>query len=224
MRKSLVLSMVVLSAMVAVNAFAADNVAQTVTYQVSAINEISVSGNPGALIVITAVPGSQPTAVTDATTTYAITTNIANKKITGALNTAMPANTSLESDPRGPDGRNELRPDNPDGVRAGSRHGHQHARRKRPGHQLQFLRDPRRGSCGIRTEDPDAHSHRRRSVIQPAERAEGGASLRHPPPREFPDERSLRIIWSIRSSASTSGYEAGSNGAYLPSKSLRYSP
>jgi hypothetical protein len=96
MRNFLILSMVALLTMTAVNAFAADNVAQTVTYQVSAINEISVSGNPGALIVITAVPGSQPTAVTDATTTYAITTNIANKKITGALNTAMPANTSLK--------------------------------------------------------------------------------------------------------------------------------
>ncbi|MFA4947604.1 MAG: hypothetical protein WC674_03730 [Candidatus Krumholzibacteriia bacterium] len=96
MRNFLVLAMVVLSAMSAVNAFAANNIPQTITYQVSAINEISVSGNPGALIVVTAVPGSQPTAVTDATTTYAITTNIASKKITGALNTAMPANTALK--------------------------------------------------------------------------------------------------------------------------------
>lgn len=96
MRNFLILAMVALLTIAAVNAFAADNANQTITYQVQAINEISVSGNPGALIVITAVPGSQPTAVTDATTTYAITTNIASKKITGALNTAMPANTALK--------------------------------------------------------------------------------------------------------------------------------
>jgi len=96
MRNFLVLAMVVLSAMAAGNAFAANNTPQTITYQVSAINEISVSGNPGALIVVTAVPGSQPTAVTDATTTYAITTNVASKKITGALNTVMPDNTALK--------------------------------------------------------------------------------------------------------------------------------
>ncbi|MCX5752588.1 MAG: hypothetical protein NTW97_02945 [Candidatus Krumholzibacteria bacterium] len=96
MRKLFVLAMVALSAVAAGNACAADNAPQTITYQVSAINEITVSGNPGALIVVTAVPGAQPTAVTDATTTYAITTNIATKKITGAINTAMPANTSLK--------------------------------------------------------------------------------------------------------------------------------
>jgi hypothetical protein len=96
MRNFLILAMVVLSAMAAVNAFAATSAPQTITYQVSAINEITVSGNPGALIVITAVPGSQPTAVTDATTTYAITTNVASKRITGALNTVMPDNTALK--------------------------------------------------------------------------------------------------------------------------------
>jgi hypothetical protein len=85
-----------MTAMAAVNAFAANNVPQTITYQVTAINEISVSGNPGALIVNTAVAGSQPTAATDATTTYGITTNNSSKKITGAINTAMPANTSLK--------------------------------------------------------------------------------------------------------------------------------
>ena len=96
MRNFLILAMVALSALMAVSAFAADNAPQTITYQVSAINEITVSGNPGALIVITAVPGSQPTAVTDATTTYAITTNVASKRITGALNTVMPDNTALK--------------------------------------------------------------------------------------------------------------------------------
>lgn len=76
-------------------AMAASSDTQTVTYEVQAINEISVSGNPAALIVSAATAGSQPTAATDATTTYAITTNQSDRKITGAINTAMPANTTL---------------------------------------------------------------------------------------------------------------------------------
>ena len=45
------------------NAFA-QTANQTVTYEVQAINEISVSGNPGALIVSSATAGSEPTAAT----------------------------------------------------------------------------------------------------------------------------------------------------------------
>jgi hypothetical protein len=62
---------------------------------VTAINELSVSGNPGALTVNAATAGSQPDAVTDATSSYAITTNGTNKKITAALDTAMPAGVTL---------------------------------------------------------------------------------------------------------------------------------
>jgi len=78
-----------------VNAHSADNVSQTVTYEVQAINEISVSGNPGALVISTATAGSEPDAATDATTSYSLTTNGTNKRITGSIDTAMPANTSL---------------------------------------------------------------------------------------------------------------------------------
>lgn len=74
----------------------ASSATQTVTYEVQAINEIAVSGNPAALVVSTATAGSEPDVVSDSTTTYAITTNGINKKITGAINTAMPANTTLE--------------------------------------------------------------------------------------------------------------------------------
>jgi len=76
-------------------AWAADSAEQTVTYEVSAINEISVSGNPGALTVSTATAGSEPDAVTDAATTYAITTNGSDKKITAALDTDMPSGVTL---------------------------------------------------------------------------------------------------------------------------------
>jgi hypothetical protein len=69
---------------------------QTVTYEVSAINEISVSADPGNLVVNTATAGSQPTADTDATTTWAITTNESSKKMTGSIDTNMPANVTLQ--------------------------------------------------------------------------------------------------------------------------------
>ena len=68
---------------------------QTVTLQVSAINEISISGNPGALTVNSATAGSAPNAVNDASTTYAITSNESDKKITAAIDSAMPDGTTL---------------------------------------------------------------------------------------------------------------------------------
>jgi len=96
MKKLVALTSAMLLLGVCGTAFAASSAAQTVTYQVSAINEISVSGNPGALIVSAATAGSQPTAVTDATTTYAITTNGSAKRITGVLNTVMGTGLSLK--------------------------------------------------------------------------------------------------------------------------------
>lgn len=68
---------------------------QTVTFEVQAINEMSVSGDPGALTINTATAGSAPTAVTDASTTYAITTNQTGTKITGAVDLAMPNGVTL---------------------------------------------------------------------------------------------------------------------------------
>jgi hypothetical protein len=68
---------------------------QTVTLQVSAVNEIAVSGDPGALIVSTATAGSEPDAATDNSTDYDITTNESGKRITGVLDSAVPANTTL---------------------------------------------------------------------------------------------------------------------------------
>jgi hypothetical protein len=96
MKKFISLSLVLMLVGVFGSIRAADNINQTVTYQVASIDEISVSGNPGALIVNTAVPGSQPTAATDATTSYSITTNNSSRKITGSINSAMPANTTLK--------------------------------------------------------------------------------------------------------------------------------
>ena len=77
-------------------AFAGNTAQQTVTFEVQAIDEISASGNPAALVISTATAGSEPDDATDNTTTYAVTTNGTNKKITGAIDSAMPANTTLQ--------------------------------------------------------------------------------------------------------------------------------
>lgn len=83
---------------------AANTANQTVTFEVQAINEISVSGNPGTLTVSVATAGSQPNDATDNSTTYNITTNGTNKKLTGSINTAMPANTDLKVNLTAPTG------------------------------------------------------------------------------------------------------------------------
>lgn len=85
-------------------AIAANTANQTVTYEVSAINEVSVSGDPGNLVVNTATAGSEPTADTDNTTSWAVTTNESSKKMTGSINTDMPANTTLEINLTAPTG------------------------------------------------------------------------------------------------------------------------
>jgi hypothetical protein len=97
MKKVLYLTLaVVLLSLVGSDVFAATGTAtQTVTYASNAITVISVSGNPAALTVNAAVAGSDPTAVSDSTTTYAVTTNESSKKITAGLDTAMPAGLTL---------------------------------------------------------------------------------------------------------------------------------
>ena len=95
MKKLIILASMALLLGLFASAYAADNTSQTVTYEVQAINEITVSGNPGALVISTATAGSEPDAATDATTSYSVTTNGTNKRITGSIDTAMPANTAL---------------------------------------------------------------------------------------------------------------------------------
>ena len=83
---------------------AANTAQQTVTFQVDAIDEISVSGNPGNLAVTTATPGSQPDDDTDNSTSWAVTTNGTNKKMTGGINSNMPANVTLQINLTAPTG------------------------------------------------------------------------------------------------------------------------
>jgi len=75
---------------------AGDNTTQTVTFDVPAINEITVSGNPEKLVIITPTAGNSPADVTDSSTTYNITTNETGKKITAKIDTGMPTGTTLK--------------------------------------------------------------------------------------------------------------------------------
>lgn len=56
--------------------------------------DITVSGSPGTLAVTSAVAGSQPTSVTNTSTTYAITT-LLTSTVVGSVNTAMPSGVTL---------------------------------------------------------------------------------------------------------------------------------
>lgn len=77
---------------------AADASAQSanVLYQVDAINEFAVSGNPAKMIVSTATAGSAPDPVSNTATTWAITTNQENRKVTGQVGAALPTGVTLE--------------------------------------------------------------------------------------------------------------------------------
>ncbi len=77
------------------HAVAGPTAQQTVTYEVSAINELSVSAATASLTVNSATAGAAPNAATDTSTTYAITTNELNRKITGSINTDMPSGVTL---------------------------------------------------------------------------------------------------------------------------------
>lgn len=88
-------SILAAAALVAATATAAQAQQQTVTLEVQAINQMSVSGDPGALTISSATAGSAPTAAQDASTTYAFTTNQTGAKITAAVDQALPSGVTL---------------------------------------------------------------------------------------------------------------------------------
>lgn len=75
----------------------------TVTFEVQPISELSLSGSPAALTVSAAAPGAEPTAATDATTTWSITTNETNRKVTAAID-PLPEGVTLVVDMAAPPG------------------------------------------------------------------------------------------------------------------------
>lgn len=97
MKNSIKTSIVTLivSGLAASSMLASNSAQQTVTYEVSAINELSVSSPTVSLTVSAATAGSAPTAASDTSTSYAITTNESNRKITGVINSNMPTGVAL---------------------------------------------------------------------------------------------------------------------------------
>lgn len=71
----------------------AQTATQTVSYEVAAVDQISVSGSPS-LVINTATAGSAPTSVS-ASGTYAVTTNGTGRKITASLDSNMPSGVTL---------------------------------------------------------------------------------------------------------------------------------
>jgi len=76
-------------------ALGADVSSHVMSFDFQQINEISVTGTPN-LNISSAVAGQEPSEVTDSSSTCAITTNGANKRITANIDTAMPADVTLK--------------------------------------------------------------------------------------------------------------------------------
>jgi hypothetical protein len=74
-----------------------DTATQTVNFVIPEIYVLTVSGNPGTLTIVAPTAGNTPDVVSDATTTYALTTNDEyGAIITASLDQAMPAGAVLK--------------------------------------------------------------------------------------------------------------------------------
>lgn len=81
------------ASVLAAGAAAAQTATQTVSYEVAAVDQISVSGSPS-LVVNSATAGSALTSAS-ASATYAITTNGDGRKITASIDSDMPTGVTL---------------------------------------------------------------------------------------------------------------------------------
>ena len=102
MRASLSAPILALTMAVAPLLASAQTATQTVTFAVNAINQISATGSPS-LTVTTATAGSQPTDATDGSSTWAVTTNQSNAKISASIPSPMPAGLTLSVNLVAPD-------------------------------------------------------------------------------------------------------------------------
>ena len=78
----------------AVPAAQAQSPTQTVTFAVNAINQVAITGAPS-LTITTAVAGSAPTSVTDASSSWAVTTNQTGATVSASIASNMPAGLTL---------------------------------------------------------------------------------------------------------------------------------
>lgn len=69
---------------------AGNTATQTIRIKVNPINKIAVSGDPGMLVI------TEGSSVTDDSTTYTVTTNKTNQKITAAIDADMPEGLELK--------------------------------------------------------------------------------------------------------------------------------
>ena len=86
----------------------AQTATQVVRFQVNAINQIGVTGSPAPMVINSATAGSAPTSVVAGGTSYAITTNETNKKITASLDQSLPAGVLLQVSLAAPTGAASL--------------------------------------------------------------------------------------------------------------------
>lgn len=103
MKASLSASVVALAIAASSTMASAQSATQTVTFAVNAINQISATGSPS-LTVTTATAGSQPTVATDASSSWAVTTNQTGAKISASIASAMPTGLTLSVDLAAPSG------------------------------------------------------------------------------------------------------------------------
>lgn len=89
------LAAVILAGFGAGAAFSGNSAQQTVTYEVQAFDDLTVSAPSVSLTVNSATAGSAPDVATDSTTTYSITTNGVDRMITGMINSDMPSGVTL---------------------------------------------------------------------------------------------------------------------------------
>ena len=92
-----------LVAFAAVNTASAQTATQTVTFQVTAINQVAVTGAPS-LVINAAVAGSAPTSVTSVGNTWSVTCNQTGAMITASIPSAMPAGLTLSANLTAPAG------------------------------------------------------------------------------------------------------------------------
>ena len=103
MKATTFLSIGALASLAAFNGASAQTATQTVTFQVTAINQVAVTGAPS-LVINAASAGSAPTSVTSAGNTWSVTTNQTGASITASIPTAMPAGLTLSANLTAPAG------------------------------------------------------------------------------------------------------------------------
>ncbi|MEP6732488.1 MAG: hypothetical protein ABJE10_17715 [bacterium] len=90
-----IVALTVLALGLGVEGAGAQTATQTVTFSVVPISRVAFSGTAGPITVTTANPGSAPTSASMGGTSYAITTNETNQRISASLNSPMPAGVTL---------------------------------------------------------------------------------------------------------------------------------